>query len=110
LEKENITKNQIENEVEKVDSNTSENINKESSGKVILANALDQLVLVAGSSLLLLLCDLILKAFGYMFIRDNGALVLAGGIIYFIANCIYNPIMQKSKLKGTIAQKILNIN
>ena len=45
-----------------------------------------------------------------MFIRETGALVIAGGIIYFILNCIYAPIMKKTKMKNTIAKKILNIN
>ena len=83
---------------------------KKSSMRSIAASALDQVLIVAGSALLLLLCDLILKLFGYMFIRENGALVLAGGIIYFIINCIYTPIMERSKLEGTIARRILSIN
>ncbi|EKQ55131.1 MULTISPECIES: RDD family protein [unclassified Clostridium] len=83
---------------------------KESSGRIIFANILDQVLIVAGSALLLLICDLVLKLFGYMFVRDNGALILAGSIIYFIINCIYVPILEKSKLKGTIAKRILNMN
>jgi len=42
-----------------------------------------------------------------MFIQGTGAIVIAGGIIYFILNCIYAPIMEKSKVKNTIAKKIL---
>lgn len=83
--------------------------NKSSWAKVILSNILDQLLVLAGSAVLLLLCDLILRLFGYMFVKETGALVVAGGIIYFIINCIYAPVMEKSKLKNTIAKKILNI-
>ena len=90
--------------------NNDEDIKKNSSIQVILANVLDQLLIIASSAVLLLLCDFVLKLFGYMFIRETGALVIAGGIIYFILNCIYAPIMEKSKAKNTIAKKILNIN
>lgn len=97
----------INNEVQSL---ISEEINdKESAGKVVLANALDQLVLVACSCLLVMLFDLILNVFGYMLVRDNGALIFAGGIIYFILNCIYVPVMEKTKLKNTIAKKILSL-
>ena len=87
-----------------------ENINKNSSIHVILANVLDQLLIVAVSAVLALLCDVVLKLFGYMFTEGTGAVVLASGIIYFILNCIYAPIMEKTKAKNTIARKILNIN
>jgi hypothetical protein len=132
LEKDNLNENEIndeveENEIKKI-SNTEEetdnNVNKEveslitsdeesdkqSSSKFILANALDQLLMIAGSALLVLLCDIILKLCGYMFVRDNGSIILAGGIIYFIINCIYGPIMEKSKLENTFGKKILNMN
>ena len=85
-------------------------INENSSKKFILANILDQLLVVAASSVLVLLCDVVLRLFGYMFIQGTGSIVIAGGIIYFILNCIYAPIMEKSKAKNTIAKKILNIN
>jgi hypothetical protein len=130
LEKDNINEEQIKNEVEatetKVDvkeENTNieiqklisdENDDKDKNGnsctKSILANILDQLLVVAASSVLVLLCDIILKLFGYMFVQGTGAIIIAAGIIYFIINCIYAPIMEKSKAKNTIARKILNIN
>ena len=91
------------------DENNDEKINKNSSMQVILANVLDQLLLVAASAVLVLLCDVVMGLFGYMFVKGTGAMVLAGGIIYFILNCIYAPIMEKSKAKNTIAKKILNI-
>ena len=86
------------------------NISKNSSRKFILANILDQLLVVAASSVLLLLCNLLLKLSGYMFVEGTGAIFMAAGIIYFILNCIYAPIMGKSNLKNTIGKKILNIN
>lgn len=132
MEKDNLNENEIndeveENEIKKIsdtEEETDNNVNKEveslitsdeesdkqSSSKIILANALDQLLMIAGSALLVLLCDIILKLCGYMFVRDNGAIILAGGIIYFIINCIYVPIMEKSKLENTFGKKILNMN
>lgn len=95
---------------EEIENSTSEEVNrKASSSGAILANILDQLVIVVCSSLIVFLCDLVLKLFGYMFIQGNGSIILAGGIIYFILNCIYAPIMEKTKLRTTIAKKILNI-
>lgn len=103
------------NSVEKTDSDESEYLEyeetyeEETTSKNILANILDQLLVVACSSLLVIVCDLVLKIFGYMFVKDNGAVILAGGIIYFIINCVYGPIMERTKLKGTFAKKILSI-
>jgi len=97
----------IEIEGLKNDEKNDADINENSSKKFILANILDQLLVVAASSVLVLLCDVVLRLFGYMFIQGTGAIVIAGGIIYFILNCIYAPIMEKSKVKNTIAKKIL---
>lgn len=83
--------------------------NKNSCIKAILANILDQVLLVAVSGVLVLLCDVVLKLFGYMFVKGTGAVAIAAGIIYLILNCIYAPIMENSKAKNTIAKKILNI-
>jgi hypothetical protein len=132
LEKDNLNENEIndeveENEIKKISDTEEEadsNVNKEveslitsdeesdkqSSSKIILANALDQLLMIAGSALLVLLCDIILKLCGYMFVRDNGSIMLAGGIIYFIINCIYAPILEKSNLENTFGKTILNMN
>ena len=134
MEKDNINEAQIKTEVEstemKVDkeenvmeentnveihnlmnddsANKDENVN--SCTKSILANILDQALIVAASSILVLLCDVVLRLFGYMFVQGTGAIIIAAGIIYFIINCIYAPVMGKSKAKNTIARKILNIN
>lgn len=108
MEKEDINEKQVtENETLLNGENNKKNL----VGKLIAANALDQLIMIAGSGVLLFIIDFIMrKAFGYMFVRDNGALVLAGGILYFIANCIYMPIMERTKLENTVAKKILNLN
>lgn len=108
MEKDEINESQItENEALLSDEPKEKNL----VGKLIAANVLDQLIMIAGSAVLLFLIDLIMrKAFGYMFVRENGALILAGGIVYFIANCIYSPVMQKTKLENTVAKKILNLN
>ena len=95
---------------EEIENSTSEEVNRKSAASgVILANILDQLLIIVCSSLLVFVCNLVLKLFGYMFIQGNGSIILAGGIIYFILNCIYVPIMEKTKLRTTIAKKILNI-
>jgi hypothetical protein len=129
LENNNIKENETINEAEeskvKVSADTmEENVNtelhnlvNEDTGKSekpciksLLANILDQTLLIASSAVLIILLDQIIRLFGYMFVRDTGGIILAAGIIYFILNCIYAPIMEKSKAKATIANKILNIN
>jgi hypothetical protein len=97
----------VTEEIEELNSEEA-NENPSVSG-VILANILDQLLVVALTSLLVFLCNSILRLFGYMFVQGNGSIILAGGIIYYIMNCIYAPIMEKTKLRTTIARKILNI-
>lgn len=88
-----------------------ETVKSEKSGiKSLLANILDQTLLIAASAVLIILLDQILRLCGYMFVRETGGIILAAGIIYFILNCIYAPIMEKSKAKATIANKILNVN
>jgi uncharacterized RDD family membrane protein YckC len=124
LEKDNVKENKAIHEEEKTEVGTSnqENTNNEieslvsdennkenSFSKVILSNILDQSLVIAGAAIVLLLTDLILHLFGYQFVRETGALVLSGGIIYFILNCIYTPIIENSKFKSTIGKKILNI-
>ena len=138
LENNNIKENEIKNEVEEnevkasniettetkaadtVETNVNTEIhnlvnektekNEKSCIKNLLANILDQTLLTAASAVLIILLDQILRLFGYMFVRETGGIILAAGIIYFILNCIYSPIMEKSKAKATIANKILNAN
>ena len=96
----NETKDLIEENEEKTETSFS---------KEIFANLLDQLVILAGSSLILLIADLILRIFGYQFARESGVLVGVILFIYFVINCLYTEIMEKTKLKNTIAKRILNI-
>lgn len=109
-----MKQNEVENKAEETETKQEavigeNNVNKPSFLKVICANILDQLLIVATSSLLLLLFDFVLKIFGYRVVRENAVLVLLVGAVYFIINCIYSPLMIKTKLKNTIARKILNI-
>lgn len=73
--------------------------------KNILANILDQFIILAFSSVSMLLFDFIIRIIGYMVTMPAQVLL----IIYFIVNCIYGPIIKKTKLRKTIAKKILNI-
>lgn len=95
-----------DNEIQN-DSNSKES--QVSFGKVIFANFLDQLIIVAGSSVILLVADLIMRIFGYQFVREGYALVSALMCVYFVINCFYERLMEKTKLKKTIAKKILNL-
>lgn len=123
--KENETINEAEENEVKVSANTmEENVNteihhlvneeteidKKSGIKNLLANILDQTLLIAFSAVLIVLLDQIIRLFGYMFVRETGGIILAAGIIYFVLNCIYAPIMENTKAKATIANKILNAN
>lgn len=117
LENNNIKENEIKNEAEEnVNAEIEQLVNEEteksekSCFKGLLANILDQTLLIAASAILIILLDQIIRLFGYMFVRETGGIILAAGIIYFILNCIYAPIMEKSKAKATIANKILNVN
>lgn len=130
MENNNIKEDEIMNEVKASNTESTEtkvknenvnteihnlvNENTEKKGKScmkgILANILDQALLIASSAILVILCDQILKLIGYMFVQGTGAIILAAGIIYFILNCLYAPIMENSKAKATIANKILNVN
>lgn len=73
--------------------------------KNILANILDQAIVLAFSAVVMLLFDFIIRLIGYMVVMPVPVLLT----IYFIVNCIYGPIMEKTKLRKTIAKKILNI-
>lgn len=133
MEKDNVKENETEvnteekysvevsNEHEENANNESQNLSdnqecddnpkesRASFGKVIFANFLDQLIIVAGSSVILLVADLIIRIFGYQFVREGYALVAAVMCIYFVINCFYEHLMEKTKFKKTIAKKMLNL-
>lgn len=96
----------IEDHEEEVDSKES---NKPSFGKEIFANLLDQFVIIAGSSVILLIADVVMRMFGYQFVRETGILVAVVMCVYFVINCFYVQLMERTKLKNTIAKKILNL-
>lgn len=83
--------------------------NKPSFGKEIFANLLDQFVILAGSSIILLIADVVMRMFGYQFVRETGILVAVVMCVYFVINCFYVQLMERTKLKNTIAKKILNL-
>ena len=103
--------NESNTEIEDLITSTDGLEGKESveTGKEILVNILDQLILAAMSSVLVVIIDFCMNAVGYRFTRDNGSIIGAAAIIYFIFNCIYGPLMEKTKSKKTIAKKILSI-
>lgn len=109
-ESEDNTNNELKDLIEgNEEINDSEEDSKPSFGKELLANVLDQFIILAGSSIILLLADLIMHAFGYQFVRENGVLVTVVMVIYFVINCFYAQLMEKTKLKNTIAKRILNL-
>ena len=63
----------IEGHEEKIDS---ENMSRPSFGREVFANLLDQLLILAGSSIVLLIADLVMHMFGYQFIRETGVYTL----------------------------------
>lgn len=96
----------IEGHEEKIDS---EDNSRPSFGTEVFANLLDQLVILASSSLILLIADLVMRMFGYQFIREAGVLVTVVMCVYFVINCFYKQLMERTKLKNTIAKRILNL-
>lgn len=108
-ESEENTNMELQDLIEGQEENHSESDSKPSLGKGIFANLLDQLIILAGSSLILLITDLIMRVFGYQFVRETGVLVTAVMVIYFVINCLYTQLMERTKLKNTIAKRILNL-
>ncbi|WP_294156742.1 RDD family protein [uncultured Clostridium sp.] len=108
-ESEENTNSELQDLIEGQEENSLETDSKSSLAKGIFANLLDQLIVLAGSSLILLITDLIMHAFGYQFIRETGVLVSAVMVVYFIINCLYTQLMERTKLKNTIAKRILNL-
>ncbi|WP_294403677.1 RDD family protein [uncultured Clostridium sp.] len=108
-ESEENTNSELQDLIEGQEENSLETDSKSSLAKGIFANLLDQLIVLAGSSLILLITDLIMHTFGYQFIRETGVLVSAVMVVYFIINCLYTQLMERTKLKNTIAKRILNL-
>ncbi|CAI3237295.1 Conserved hypothetical protein [Clostridium neonatale] len=82
-----------------------EEIKETSLLKKIFSNVLDQSLMIALSSILLIIFDYLIKFAGYMVVMPLGVLL----IIYFIINSLYSPILKNSKFKKTLGEKIFNI-
>ncbi|MGG7216285.1 RDD family protein [Clostridium butyricum] len=103
------TNNELQDLIEDHEEVDSKENNKPSFGKEIFANLLDQFVILAGSSVILLIADVVMRMFGYQFVRETGILVAVVMCVYFVINCFYVQLMERTKLKNTIAKKILNL-
>lgn len=107
---ENNTNNELQDLIEgREEIIDSKDEKKSSFGREVFANLLDQLVILSGSSLILLIADLVMRIFGYQFIRETGVLVTVVMCVYFVINCFYAQLMERTKLKNTIAKRILNL-
>lgn len=91
-----------------IENNESE-IVKDKDGKIakfikrVLATTIDQIISLTLALGLLLLFDGILKLVGF-YIASRQPMFL---IMYVIANILYTPICESTKLKGTIGKKII---
>ena len=108
-EHEENTNNELQDLIEDHEEVDSKENNKPSFGKEIFANLLDQFVILAGSSVILLIADVVMRMFGYQFVRETGILVAVVMCVYFVINCFYVQLMERTKLKNTIAKKISNL-
>lgn len=73
--------------------------------KSILGSALDQLVVLPLSGIILIVFDFLIEFIGYKVVMPIPVLL----IIYGIVNCIYAPIISSTKLNKTLGQKVFNI-
>lgn len=71
--------------------------------KRVLASAIDQIIVIAISLLLLVVFDFALRAGGF-YIAQRQPIFF---IIYVLSNIIYEPICSSTKLKKTIGKKTL---
>ncbi|MBU3108272.1 hypothetical protein [Clostridium gasigenes] len=71
--------------------------------KELLVGVVDQIVVIAGALVTLLVFNLILKIFGY-YVSEKETIFL---IIYILINIIYVPVCKKLKLKETVGRKVL---
>lgn len=109
-ESENNTNSELKDLIEGNEKvNDSEGDKESSFGKETFANILDQFIILACSSIILLMTDLIMRVFGYQFVREGGVLAMVVMFIYFVINCFYEQLLKKTKLKNTIAKRILNL-
>lgn len=79
--------------------------NKHSIGNDILANVMDQLIMLCLSAIILLIFSFLIKFVGYYVAMPVPVLF----IIYVIVECLYGPTLKNSKLKKTVGDKIFKI-
>ena len=97
-EHEENTNNELQDLIEDHEEVDSKENNKPSFGKEIFANLLDQFVILAGSSVILLIADVVMRMFGYQFVRETGILVAVVMCVYFVINCFYVQLIERTKL------------
>lgn len=108
-EENNINENEeINSEAKELLSKEENQINgccKSSLIKRIFAGVIDQLITLSISGIALIIFDFVIKFAGYKVSMPLGILM----IFYFIANVLYMPIMDRTKLEKSIGKRILNI-
>jgi lipopolysaccharide/colanic/teichoic acid biosynthesis glycosyltransferase len=110
LEEDNVESVESEASIEESDKFENEDIINEevkepSLLKKLFSNILDQSLIIALSSILLIIFDFLIKFVGYMVVMPLGVLL----IIYFIVNSLYSPILKNTRIKKTLGEKIFNI-
>lgn len=110
LEEDNVESVESETSIEESDKFENEDIINEevkepSLLKKLFSNILDQSLIIALSSILLIIFDFLIKFVGYMVVMPLGVLL----IIYFIVNSLYSPILKNTRIKKTLGEKIFNI-
>lgn len=71
--------------------------------KKILASAIDQIIVIAVSLLLLVVFDFTLRVLG-LYIAERQPIFL---FIYVLVNIVYGPICDSTKLKKTIGKRVI---
>ncbi|SFC30395.1 hypothetical protein [Clostridium uliginosum] len=72
----------------------------------LFSTAIDQIVTLAISGIVLVIFDFILKVIGYNVLMPLAFLL----IFYYLVNVLYTPIVEKTRLKKSIGKRILNID
>lgn len=89
-------------QIEEIEQQTEEKVNNTFT-KQLLAGAVDQIVVMAGSLVALMLFGLILRLFGYYVVEKQSMFL----IVYILINVIYMPVCKKIKFEETVGRKVL---
>lgn len=84
---------------------TNEQIKENTLLKKVFSSILDQSLIIALSSITLIVFDFLIKFVGYIVVMPLGVLL----IIYFIINSLYVPILKNTKFKKTLGEKVFSI-